>query len=98
MPLMQLASLMAVTPSSITNRVDRLVERGLVERHLSPTDRRSWLVRLLPEGRRIVDELIPKHMERERQLLSALSDQEREQLRNLLGKIIAGVEQRETSR
>src|SRR3954451_23887300 len=44
-----------VTSGTMTNRVDRLAARGLVERLPDPHDRRGVLVRLTPEGRTAVD-------------------------------------------
>src|SRR3990170_2345685 len=44
-----------VTSGTMTNRVDRLAGRGLVERHPDPADRRGGLVRLTPEGKDAVD-------------------------------------------
>src|SRR5688572_19876387 len=44
-----------VTSGTMTNRVDRLAARGLVERSPDPTDRRGVIVRLTPEGRATVD-------------------------------------------
>lgn len=38
--------------STLTNILDRLQQRGLVRRQMSPTDRRSILVRLTPSGKR----------------------------------------------
>src|ERR687894_1703962 len=44
-----------VTSGTMTNRVDRLTGRGLVERLADPHDRRGVLVRLTPEGKAAVD-------------------------------------------
>src|SRR5215210_5488066 len=44
-----------VTSGTMTNRVDRLAARGLVERYPDPDDRRGVIVRLTPEGRTCVD-------------------------------------------
>ena len=44
-----------VTSGTMTNRVDRLTARGLVERHPDPDDRRGVIVRLTAEGLRTVD-------------------------------------------
>lgn len=46
-----LAEWLAVSRPSITGIVDALVERGWVERHDSPTDRRRVLHQLTPAGR-----------------------------------------------
>ena len=40
-----------VTSGTMTNRIDRLSARGLVERHPDPDDRRGVIVRLTTEGR-----------------------------------------------
>ena len=44
-----------VTSGTMTNRVDRLAARGLVERYPDPDDRRGVIVRLTPEGKATVD-------------------------------------------
>ena len=44
-----------VTSGTMTNRIDRLVERELVERRDAPTDRRGVLVVMTDRGRRHVD-------------------------------------------
>lgn len=92
MTLSQLAQFVLVTPASITNRVDRLEARGLVERYDATNDRRCWLVRLTQKGYDLINELIPQHVENERQLLSGLNEQEQEQLYLLLLKLLASLE------
>jgi DNA-binding MarR family transcriptional regulator len=89
MTLTQLAQFVLVTPASITNRVDRLEERGLVKRQAVPGDRRRWLVELTPTGQELIDEIIPQYLENERQLLSVLDDKEQEQLYFLLLKLLS---------
>jgi len=46
-----------VTTGAITNRIDRLEERELVERR-GAADRRKVIVRLTPQGRALVDEVV----------------------------------------
>jgi len=91
MTLTQLAQFVLVTPASITNRVDRLEERGLVKRQAVAGDRRCWLVHLTPEGKKLIDEIMPKHIENERQLLSVLDEKEQQQLYALLLKLLSGL-------
>lgn len=91
MTLTQLAQFVLVTPASITNRVDRLEERGLVKRQSVPGDRRRWLVQLTPSGEELVDEIIPKYLENERQLLSVLDEKEQQQLYLLLLKLLSSL-------
>jgi DNA-binding MarR family transcriptional regulator len=72
-----------VTTGAITNRIDRLEQRGLVER-TGADDRRKVIVRLTTEGLALVDEVVVTHMETERALLSALSPRQQRDLAHLL--------------
>ncbi|HMJ75014.1 MAG TPA: MarR family transcriptional regulator [Iamia sp.] len=72
-----------VTTGAITNRIDRLEERGLVER-VTAADRRKVIVRLTPAGRELVDEVVGPHMEVEEEILAALSPRQRDDLVRLL--------------
>jgi DNA-binding MarR family transcriptional regulator len=46
----QLASLLSVSPPSVSTMVDRLVERGLLTRTPSSEDRRKVVIRVSPEA------------------------------------------------
>lgn len=89
-----LASSSMVSSGAITNRIDRLVARGLVTREIDPDNRRTVRIGLTPEGRRLVDEVLPHHVANEAALLEPLSLAEREQLAGLLRKLLAAHEQR----
>ena len=73
----ELAALTHVTSGTMTSRVDRLLARGLVERHQDPADGRLVRVRLTPEGRERVDAAFGALLERERDLLAALDSDAR---------------------
>jgi DNA-binding MarR family transcriptional regulator len=79
----QLVAQTMVTTGAITNRIDRLEQRGLVERG-SATDRRKVIVRLTPAGRELVDEVVEPHMAVEEEILAALSPRQRDELVRLL--------------
>jgi DNA-binding MarR family transcriptional regulator len=72
-----------VTTGAMTNRVDRLVERGLVER-VAGRDRRQVVVRLTGSGLDLVDRVVHSHLAAEQDLLAALPAQQRQQLAGLL--------------
>jgi DNA-binding MarR family transcriptional regulator len=76
-----------VTTGAITNRVDRLVERGLVEREPG-TDRRTVIVRLTPKGLALVDEVVLTHMDTERSIVESLSAKQQRQLTDLLRQVL----------
>ncbi|MFJ9696196.1 MarR family winged helix-turn-helix transcriptional regulator [Kitasatospora sp. NPDC101183] len=77
-----------VTSGAITNRVDRLSAKGLVERNPCPNDRRAVLVRLTPAGKELIDGAMQGHVENEERILSALDAEERVQLDGLLRKLL----------
>lgn len=80
---------MLVTSGTMTNRVDRLVERGLVERRPDPADRRGVLVRLTPAGRSLVDDALGALLGSEHELLAGLPATDRDQLAALLRVVVA---------
>ena len=61
-----------VTSGTMTNRIDRLVERGLVARRPDPGDRRGVIVRLTDAGAQAVDAALGDLLARERQVLAVL--------------------------
>ncbi len=72
-----------VTTGAITNRIDRLEQRGLVER-ASADDRRKVIVRLTRQGLALVDDVVADHMATEREILASLSPRQQHELANLL--------------
>ncbi len=84
-----------VTSGTMTNRVDRLVARGLVERLPDPHDRRGVLVRLTDSGRAKVDGALASLLERERELLAGLDAPAQKRLAGLLRDLLAPFEPEE---
>src|SRR5918992_4384537 len=78
-----------VTSGTMTNRVDRLAGRGLVERHPDPADRRGVLVRLTPEGKSAVDGAFEALLAAEAELISALPSAGQATLAALLRTLLA---------
>ena len=81
-----------VTSGTMTNRVDRLATRGLVERLPDPHDRRGVLVRLTDEGRAKVDGALVSLLEREHDLLAGLDAASQKRLAGLLRTLVAPFE------
>src|SRR5688500_4747183 len=48
----ELSRLLMVTGGNVTAIVDQLEKEGLVERIEEPLDRRAWLIRLTPDGKK----------------------------------------------
>lgn len=76
-----------VSSGTMTNRIDRLVERALVERRTDPNDGRGILVTMTPQGRARVDGAISRLLESEGELLDAISPADQERLAGLLRKL-----------
>jgi DNA-binding MarR family transcriptional regulator len=56
LPMGKMGERLMVHPASVTNAIRKLEMRGLVERHLSPEDRRIVLATITDQGRAIVAE------------------------------------------
>ena len=84
--------------STISRAVTALLKRRLVERVENADDRREFRLRLTRKGRTLYEELIPRLLSREQDILSCLSASERKALGTLLGKIEQSLALVQTSR
>lgn len=55
----KLASTVGMRPTSLSNYLRRLSDRGLVRRRVDPTDKRAALVSLTPKGLRLTEACFP---------------------------------------
>ena len=76
-----------VSSGTMTNRIDRLVTRALVERRTDPNDGRGILVTMTGDGRQRVDTAISTLLVSENELLDGLSAGDQERLAGLLRKL-----------
>ena len=76
-----------VSSGTMTNRIDRLVTRSLVERRTDPNDGRGILVSMTVDGRQRVDTAISTLLVSENELLDGLSAGDQERLAALLRKL-----------
>ena len=74
LPAGELATHTMVTTGGLTKRVDRLIERGLVERGDVDVDRRRRLIRLTPEGITLIDAAFTAHLANEHRLVALIDD------------------------
>lgn len=84
----QLLGELLVSSGTMTNRIDRLEARKLVERTPAPQDRRAVLVALTENGKAAVDAALETLLGFETELLNAISPSEREQLGKLLTPLL----------
>lgn len=90
----ELASSAMVTSGAITNRLDRLVAKGLVTREADPRSRRTIRVALTRAGAKLIDAALMDHVANEERLLVGLTTEQREQLERLLRVLLLDRESR----
>jgi DNA-binding MarR family transcriptional regulator len=81
-----------LSSGTVSVRVERLSDRGLVSRTTDPADRRNSLITLTEAGRALFDAVTPAHVATENRLLSALSDEQRHELTCLLRTLLVSFE------
>nr|WP_236589145.1 MarR family transcriptional regulator [Ramlibacter aurantiacus] len=83
----ELARKARLDPARASRGISLLVEKGLAAREPRPNDRRYVEIILTAEGRRIYDEMLPIVLDINEQLLSGLTDAEREMLDSLFARL-----------
>jgi cytochrome b561 len=89
-----LADMLDLSPSAMTNRLDRLEEDGLVSRARDTEDRRSVLVSITPRGEEIVGQAVERQAKEESSLLAVLSATDQRRLNVLLRALSLEIEDR----
>ncbi|MEU9477838.1 MarR family transcriptional regulator [Streptomyces sp. NPDC048191] len=89
LPMRKLAQKLKCEPSNVTGIVDRLENRGLVERRPDPDDRRVKVAAATDEGLAVARDL-REGLHFAREPLAGLSDDERRSLRDLLRRMLTG--------
>jgi DNA-binding MarR family transcriptional regulator len=84
--------------STISRAVTALMKRQLVERVENEDDRREFRLRMTRKGEALYEQLIPRLLRREREILSCLSAQEQKDLALMLSKIERSLDLVQTSR
>lgn len=86
-PMGTLAQQVALTSGGITRLVDRMVDRGLVERVPCATDRRVSFAVLTAEGAQVLERASAVHAADLRQVLAGFSEADLETLDDLLDRL-----------
>ncbi|AEM78600.1 DNA-binding transcriptional regulator, MarR family [Thermoanaerobacter thermohydrosulfuricus] len=82
-----IASELDISPSTLTSIVDKLVEKGLVQRDFDLEDRRKIQISLTKKGEDIYKHLVDFRMKVLQPIFEKLSPQEIETLKSILQKI-----------
>jgi DNA-binding MarR family transcriptional regulator len=83
--------------STISRAVTALMERQLVERVENEEDRREFRLRMTRKGDALYEQLIPRLLRKEQEILSCLSAREQKDLAAMLGKIEQSLDLVQTS-
>lgn len=81
-----------LSPATLTSRLDRLENMGLIERRAVPEDRRSLLVALTQAGYDRIDAAVADHVETEERIVGALSAKQRQALDDALRTMLASLQ------
>lgn len=87
LPVNAIGQKIHLTSGSITTAIDRLVQKGLVERLENAEDRRIRLVQLTDAGKNLIEKSFRTHAVAMEQAAVGLSDPERVELISLLKKL-----------
>ena len=87
-----------LSSGAMTNRLDRLEEAGLIRRLPDPNDRRGVQVELTEAGVKAYDESTAAQAAKEALVASALTAAEKEELNDLLRRLMLVAEQLDTER
>jgi len=90
LPATGLAQETGLSTGAMTNRIDKLEAKGLVCRRSDNADRRSVVVSLTPEGKKLIDKAIQIRLDAADESLQSLSRRERSDLAGLLRKVGRG--------
>ena len=83
----ELSQRLMVTGGSVTGITDQLVAEGLVVREDNPADRRAYIVKLTPEGRRAFKKMADAHRQWIVELFGGISEEQRGELHELLAAL-----------
>jgi DNA-binding MarR family transcriptional regulator len=86
--MLDLASYLKLSKSSVSGLIDRAERRGLVERTTSPDDRRAVHVRLTADGRLLAERMTAEVEEALAHVLDALSPRDRARLSTLAAAVV----------
>jgi MarR family 2-MHQ and catechol resistance regulon transcriptional repressor len=83
----QLGAKVLLTSGSVTAAIDRLAERGLVQREDDAHDRRACIVHLTTAGRRLIERAFAQHRAEMEEALAGFAREERRALLQLLRRL-----------
>lgn len=86
-PLQQIGNKILLASGSITYVIDKLEKRGYLNRVSCPADRRVTYAEITTEGESFMGEIFPKHEQHLHELMSALTNEEKDVVITLVKKL-----------
>ncbi|PLR76049.1 MarR family transcriptional regulator [Bacillus sp. V3-13] len=86
-PLQQIGGKILLASGSITYVVDKLEQKGLLNRAACPNDRRVTYAIITEKGKEFIEAIFPEHEARIHELMDVLSEEEKATAIELLKKI-----------
>lgn len=83
----QLSQMMMVSGGNVTGIANQLAKEELIQREVSPEDRRSYVLKLSPKGEKLFAKMATAHEAWVVELFDALAPEEDQELMTLLGKL-----------
>ena len=89
LPTSKLAAALGISAPAVTQLIDRLGRKRLIERHAVKTDRRAVVVAVTAKGERVIDGFRKRRNEVFAETLSRLNDADRVEVIDALSKVVA---------
>lgn len=74
------------TSGNITVVIKNLEKEGLIEKKPDPNDKRSCIISLTEEGKKIIEDILPNHIKNIKEIFEVLTDEEKNTLKTILKK------------
>jgi DNA-binding MarR family transcriptional regulator len=86
----ELAARMGIDRSHVSLLIERLTDRGIVDRQVNPDNRRAHILRLTPAGEKAHARTRPAFNDGQQKILAVLRPAEREMFIDLLARVVEG--------
>jgi MarR family 2-MHQ and catechol resistance regulon transcriptional repressor len=91
----ELSELLLVSKANVSEVVDSLARKKLVERTYSTVDRRVSMVTITDAGKKLIEETVPLYYQKITELVSNLTNDQKVQLSQLLIKLRLNITEKE---
>ncbi len=87
LPVQSICEKVLIANSSMSYVIENLIKKELIEKVKDENDRRIHIVHLSKKGKKLFDDVYPKHLEHMRSVINILDESEEKELQSLLKKL-----------